>query len=174
MENFLLVNIINLTHSFPIHPFYTVLETSENCEVFLCFQGVEKGCTGNKCVNMHFATFIKALAESLSQNSDINYSHLSSCRHSYSCLVHYIFSVLLLLFLLIINRSRFLWKWIFNWLIKWGLNNLKDFLRLEKDSCLESHCIRYIIPEKPLPFAFPILWHLEREVETFFLLLILL
>ena len=27
------------------------------------FQGVEKGYTGNKWVNMHFATFIKALAE---------------------------------------------------------------------------------------------------------------
>ena len=27
------------------------LKTSENCKVFWCFQGVEKGCTGNERVN---------------------------------------------------------------------------------------------------------------------------
>ena len=36
-----------------MHPFSTPLKTSENRKVF-CFQGVEKGCIGNKCVKLIF------------------------------------------------------------------------------------------------------------------------
>ena len=36
-----------------MHPFSTPLKTSENRKVF-CFQGVEKGCIGNKCVELIF------------------------------------------------------------------------------------------------------------------------
>ena len=31
----------------PNAPFLYPLKTSENCKVFWCFQGVDKGCTGN-------------------------------------------------------------------------------------------------------------------------------
>ena len=37
-----------LTHSFPMHPSLRPLKTSENRKVFLCFQGVEEKCIGNK------------------------------------------------------------------------------------------------------------------------------
>ena len=37
---------VNLTHSFPMHPFSTLMKTSENRKVFRCFQGVEKGTLG--------------------------------------------------------------------------------------------------------------------------------
>ena len=36
-----------LTHLFPMHPFSTPLKLT----VFLCFQGTEKGCIGNKWVD---------------------------------------------------------------------------------------------------------------------------
>ena len=36
-----------------MHPFYTHLKTSENRKVFLLFQGVEKGCIGNKWGNVN-------------------------------------------------------------------------------------------------------------------------
>ena len=35
----------------PNAPFLYTLTTSENLKVFWCFQGVEKGCIGSKCVN---------------------------------------------------------------------------------------------------------------------------
>ena len=35
----------------PNAPFLYPLKTSENRKVFLCFQGVEKGCIGNKWVD---------------------------------------------------------------------------------------------------------------------------
>ena len=34
----------------PNASFLYPLKTSENLTVFLCFQGVEKGCIGNECV----------------------------------------------------------------------------------------------------------------------------
>ena len=34
----------------PNAPFLYPLKTSENCKVFWCFQGVEKGCIGNEWV----------------------------------------------------------------------------------------------------------------------------
>ena len=37
---------------FPNAPFFDPLKTSENRKVFWCFQAVEKGCIGNKWVNM--------------------------------------------------------------------------------------------------------------------------
>ena len=43
-----------LTQLFPI-PFPYLLKTSEILPVFQCFQGIEKGCIGNKWVNKnHF------------------------------------------------------------------------------------------------------------------------
>ena len=36
----------------PKVPFLYPLKTSENTMVFLCFQGVEKGCIGNEWVNV--------------------------------------------------------------------------------------------------------------------------
>ena len=45
-----MIREVILTHSFPMHPFSTPLITSENRWVFWCFQGVEKGCTGNEWV----------------------------------------------------------------------------------------------------------------------------
>ena len=41
-----------LTH---LHPFSTPLKTSENLTVFWCFQGLEEGCIGSKCVNSFLA-----------------------------------------------------------------------------------------------------------------------
>ena len=43
-----------LTHLFPMQPFSTppLQKTSENHKVFGRFLGVEKGCTGNKWVNI--------------------------------------------------------------------------------------------------------------------------
>ena len=38
-----------LTHLFPKNPFSTPWK--QNCRVFWCFHGVEKGCIGNKWVN---------------------------------------------------------------------------------------------------------------------------
>ena len=43
-----------LVHLFPNTSFLCPLKTSENLTVFWCFQGVEKGCIGNKWVNVHF------------------------------------------------------------------------------------------------------------------------
>ena len=41
-----------LSHSFPMHPsFLYPLKTSKNLTVFWCFQGLEKGCIGNKWDN---------------------------------------------------------------------------------------------------------------------------
>ena len=37
-------------------PFLCPLKTSENLTVFLCFQGVEKGCTGNEWGNTKLLT----------------------------------------------------------------------------------------------------------------------
>ena len=39
----------------PSAPFFYPLKTSENLQVFLCFQGVEKGCIENKCVKKELA-----------------------------------------------------------------------------------------------------------------------
>ena len=39
---------------FPLHPFSTVMKTSENHKVFWCFQEVEKGCIGNELVKANF------------------------------------------------------------------------------------------------------------------------
>ena len=41
-------NYLNLF--FPNAPFLYPLKTSENRRVFLCFQGVEKECIGNKWI----------------------------------------------------------------------------------------------------------------------------
>ena len=38
----------------PNVPFLYLLKTSENLTVFGCFQGVEKGCIGNKWVKLHY------------------------------------------------------------------------------------------------------------------------
>ena len=41
-----------LTHLFPMYPLSNPsLKTLENCKIFCCCQGVEKGCTGNEWVN---------------------------------------------------------------------------------------------------------------------------
>ena len=40
----------NLTHSFPVHPFSTSRKHQKTLQLS-CFQGVEKGCTGNEWVN---------------------------------------------------------------------------------------------------------------------------
>ena len=45
-----------LTNSFPMHPFLTPQNTSENRKVFWSFQAVEKGCIGNWWVNFSFFT----------------------------------------------------------------------------------------------------------------------
>ena len=43
----------NLLNPFvPNAPFLYPLKTSENLTVFLCFQGLEKGCIGNKWVKV--------------------------------------------------------------------------------------------------------------------------
>ena len=40
----------------PSAPFLYPLKTSENLKVFWCFQGVEKGCTGNEWVKNTLTT----------------------------------------------------------------------------------------------------------------------
>ena len=40
----------------PSSPFFCPLKTSKNVTVFWCFQGVEKGCIGNKWVNLQCKT----------------------------------------------------------------------------------------------------------------------
>ena len=41
------LNFAYLTQFVPIYPFSIPLKTSENCKVFWCFQGVEKGALGS-------------------------------------------------------------------------------------------------------------------------------
>ena len=41
---------MNINPFVPNAPFLYPLKTSENCEVFWCFQGVEKACVGNEWV----------------------------------------------------------------------------------------------------------------------------
>ena len=43
-------NLLHLHPFAPNAPFLYLLKTLENRKVFLCFQGVEKGCIGNKSV----------------------------------------------------------------------------------------------------------------------------
>ena len=43
-----------VTHSFPMHPIPYPLKTSENCKVFWCFQGLEKGYTGYERINKYW------------------------------------------------------------------------------------------------------------------------
>ena len=45
------INPLHFNPFFPNASFLYPLKTSKNHKVFWCFQGVEKGCTGNKCVN---------------------------------------------------------------------------------------------------------------------------
>ena len=45
----------------PNAPFLCPLEISENLTVFWCFQGVEKGCIGNKCVKVIYTVFFSEL-----------------------------------------------------------------------------------------------------------------
>ena len=42
-------------------PFLYLLKTSENRKIFRCFQGVEKGCIGNKWVKYRFIHFLNYL-----------------------------------------------------------------------------------------------------------------
>ena len=46
-----IVVILPINPFVPNAPFLYPLKTSENCNVFWCFQGIEKGCVGNKWVN---------------------------------------------------------------------------------------------------------------------------
>ena len=45
----------------PNAPFFYPLKVSENLRVFLCFQGVEKGCIGNKWVKEKTAKAMKGI-----------------------------------------------------------------------------------------------------------------
>ena len=46
---------LKLTHSFPMQPFSTPWKNqiSDNCKVFWCFKGVEKGCKRNEWGKWH-------------------------------------------------------------------------------------------------------------------------
>ena len=43
-----------ITHLFPMHPFSSPWKHQKNLRFFWCFQGEEKGCIGNKWVNILF------------------------------------------------------------------------------------------------------------------------
>ena len=45
------IRVVEVNLFVPNAPFFYPLNTSKNCKVFRCFQGVEKECIGNKCVN---------------------------------------------------------------------------------------------------------------------------
>ena len=45
-----IVFLLKINPFVPNAPFLYSLKISENCKVFWCFQGVEKGCIGNKWV----------------------------------------------------------------------------------------------------------------------------
>ena len=45
------LEVISLTHLFRMHSISTPLKHLKNLTVFWCFQGVEKGCIGNKWIN---------------------------------------------------------------------------------------------------------------------------
>ena len=50
---------VSISHSFPMRFFFTPGKT-ENCKVFLCFQGVEKGYIGNKWVSSNVCMSLKS------------------------------------------------------------------------------------------------------------------
>ena len=71
----------------PNAPFLYPLKTSENRKVFLCFQGVEKGCIGNKWVNkIIFGYKRPSLLRKTSDSANVNVLGVSIAIYGIECL----------------------------------------------------------------------------------------
>ena len=79
----MLTRLKQLTHLFPMH-FSLPLKISENRKVFCCFQGLEKGCIGNKWVNKAKTSRCMYLGVSETQFKE-NYRN---CKKSFSNTSH--------------------------------------------------------------------------------------
>ena len=85
-----------LTHSFSMHHFSTLWKHPKNLTVFWCFQGVEKGCTGNEWVNANSSELWALLLQNWNISLDIMTIFIQTdstdCFHVISCTLNLLFT----------------------------------------------------------------------------------